>query len=84
MLRLIKNYDLQRNISILGSKINVLDYIQFCHLGVGGIAFNAVSQEFTISGIQGMQDMCVGFCNENFTLGNDWCADSRFEFGFPK
>jgi hypothetical protein len=28
----------------------VPDYIQFCHIGVGGIAFNAVSHEFTING----------------------------------
>lgn len=50
MLRLIKNMDLQECISLLGPKTNVLDYIHFCHLGIGGIAFNAVSQEFTISG----------------------------------
>ncbi len=50
MLRLIKNMDLQEYISLLGPKTNVLDYIHFCHLGIGGIAFNAVSQEFTISG----------------------------------
>lgn len=50
MLRLIKDFVLQECIILLGTKTNVLDYIEFCHLGVGGIAFNAVSQEFTISG----------------------------------
>jgi glycosyltransferase involved in cell wall biosynthesis len=50
MLRTIKDMDLQAYISLLGPKTNVLDYIHFCHLGIGGIAFNAVSQEFTISG----------------------------------
>jgi glycosyltransferase involved in cell wall biosynthesis len=50
MLRTIKDMDLQEYISLLGPKTNVLDYIHFCHLGIGGIAFNAVSQEFTISG----------------------------------
>ena len=49
MLRLITGMDLQKYISLLGPKTNVLDYIHFCHLGIGGIAFNAVSQEFTVS-----------------------------------
>lgn len=48
MLRLIDFYDLGNDVTLLGPKTNVLDYINFCHLGVGGIAFNAVSQEFTI------------------------------------
>jgi len=50
MSRLIICMDLQKYISLLGPKTNVLDYIYFCHLGIGGIAFNAVSQEFTICG----------------------------------
>jgi len=50
MLRLIKEHKLDNYISLLGPKNNVLDYVQFCHLGVGGIAFNAVSEEFTMSG----------------------------------
>jgi len=50
MSRLIIGMDLQKYISLLGPKTNVLDYIHFCHLGIGGIAFNAVSQEFTVCG----------------------------------
>jgi len=50
MSRLIIGMDLQEYISLLGPKTNVLDYIHFCHLGIGGIAFNAVSQEFTVCG----------------------------------
>ena len=38
--------DLNHCISFLGPKNNVNDYLTFCDLGVGGIAFNAVSQEF--------------------------------------
>jgi hypothetical protein len=45
----------------------VLDYIKFCHLGVGGIAFNAVSQEFTISGKA--QILMEGDDN----TGTPWC-----------
>jgi len=48
MLRLIDVYGLHGDVTLLGPKINVLDYVSFCHLGVGGIAFNAVSQEFAI------------------------------------
>jgi glycosyltransferase involved in cell wall biosynthesis len=50
MLTLINGYSLADCVTILGAKINVLDYMKFCHLGLGGIALNAVSQEFTISG----------------------------------
>ena len=50
MSSLIRQYHLYDYVTLLGAKINVPDYIYFCHLGVGGIAFNAVSQEFTISG----------------------------------
>jgi len=50
MLRAIKEYDLQPYVTLLGQKTNVPDYVDFCHIGVGGIAFNGVSQEFTISG----------------------------------
>ena len=49
MLHLVNQYDLHNNITFLGVKINVPDYIQFCHIGIGGIAFNAVCQEFTIN-----------------------------------
>jgi len=50
MLRVIKEYDLQAYVTLLGLKTNVLDYVNLCHIGIGGIAFNGVSQEFTISG----------------------------------
>ena len=45
MRRLIEQYGLHKCVTLLGPKTNVLDYVRFCHLGVGGIAFNAVSQE---------------------------------------
>jgi glycosyltransferase involved in cell wall biosynthesis len=47
---LIENYSLNDFVTLLGPKTNVLDYVQFCDLGVGGIAFNGVSEEFTIMG----------------------------------
>jgi len=37
-------------ITLLGPKSCVNDYLRFCDLGIGGIAFNAVSQEFSILG----------------------------------
>ena len=50
MARLIDEYEVHDTVTLLGVKTNVPDYIQFCHIGVGGIAFNAVSHEFTING----------------------------------
>lgn len=50
MIGLIDQYGLNDTVTLLGVKTNVPDYIQFCHIGVGGIAFNAVSHEFTING----------------------------------
>jgi glycosyltransferase involved in cell wall biosynthesis len=50
MLRIIDQKHLYDCVTLLGPRTNVLDYIHFCNLGVGGFAFNAVSQEFTISG----------------------------------
>ncbi len=47
---LISAYKLDEYISMLGPKNNVFDYISFCDLGVGGIAFNGVSEEYTVSG----------------------------------
>ncbi len=41
---------LEDHIVMLGGRFNVAGYIKWCHLGVGGIAHNAVSQEFTILG----------------------------------
>jgi len=48
LVKLIDDMHLQNDVTLLGGKLNVLDYMKFCHLGVGGIAFNAVSQEFTV------------------------------------
>ncbi|MCP3876700.1 MAG: glycosyltransferase family 4 protein [Desulfobacteraceae bacterium] len=50
ILQSIVENDLKNHVTLLGAKTNVLNYMQFCCLGVGGIAFNTVSQEFTISG----------------------------------
>lgn len=50
MQRIMDQNELHDRVTLLGPKINVLDYMGFCHLGVGGFAFNGVSQEFTISG----------------------------------
>lgn len=50
MMRLIGDHGLHDTVTLLGVKTDVPDYIQFCHIGVGGIAFNAVSHEFTING----------------------------------
>ena len=50
MLKIVNEHELHHHVTLLGPRTNVLDYIQFCHLGIGGIFLNAVSQEFTISG----------------------------------
>lgn len=50
MLDLIDGHGLHDCVTLLGVKTNVPDYIQFSHIGLGGIAFNAVSHEFTING----------------------------------
>lgn len=50
MLHLIRKEHVYDHVFFLGPRMNVFDYIKYCHLGVGGAAFNAVSQEFTISG----------------------------------
>jgi glycosyltransferase involved in cell wall biosynthesis len=42
----INALDLKHCITFLGPKNNVNDYLAYCDLGIGGIAFNAVSQEF--------------------------------------
>jgi glycosyltransferase involved in cell wall biosynthesis len=47
---LINEYNLHHYVTLLGVKVNVPHYVGFSHVGVGGIAFNAVSQEFTICG----------------------------------
>jgi glycosyltransferase involved in cell wall biosynthesis len=50
LLELVDAYGLQGYVTLLGVRTDVTDYIQCCHLGVGGIALNAVSQEFAING----------------------------------
>jgi glycosyltransferase involved in cell wall biosynthesis len=50
MENLVKQYSLHEYVTFLGGKTNVPDYISFCHIGIGGVAFNGVSQELTING----------------------------------
>ena len=50
IVEFIDEYGLKEYVSLLGVRTNVADYIRYCHLGVGGIALNAVSQEFAING----------------------------------
>jgi len=50
MVDLIDEYDLYDYVTLLGIKTNVPDYIQFSDIGVGGVAFNGVSHDFTING----------------------------------
>jgi glycosyltransferase involved in cell wall biosynthesis len=50
LLGLVRKHELHDYVTLLGPKTNVLDYVRFCHVGVGGIAFNGVSMDFTISG----------------------------------
>jgi glycosyltransferase involved in cell wall biosynthesis len=47
MQNMVSQFGLENWVSFLGAKNNVYDYMQYCDLGVGGIAFNAVSQEFS-------------------------------------
>ncbi|UCF57224.1 MAG: glycosyltransferase family 4 protein [Deltaproteobacteria bacterium] len=49
MLKFIDEHNLRDYVTLLGVKVNPPEYIEFCHVGLGGIAFNAVSQEFTIN-----------------------------------
>ena len=44
----ILKLNLTDKVELLGPKTNVIDYMRHCDLGIGGIATNAVSQEFTI------------------------------------
>jgi len=50
MAERISNQQLADCVTLLGPKNNVFDYINICHLGAGGVAFNAVSEEFTLAG----------------------------------
>ncbi len=45
---MIKTYNLEGSITLLGPKTDVMNYIKHCNLGIGGVAFNGVSQELTI------------------------------------
>ena len=45
----ITQHNLRDVVTILGPRTNIFDYIEACHLGVGGIALNAVSGEYTIA-----------------------------------
>ena len=47
MTNKVKKYHLDHCITFLGPKEDVNSYLQYCDLGIGGIAFNAVSQEFS-------------------------------------
>ena len=50
MQDLIDELDLGDRVFLLGPKTDVASYLRFADLGVGGIAFNAVSQEITMAG----------------------------------
>jgi len=50
MEALVEKYDLTSTVTFLGSKTRPYDYMKFCHLGIGGIALNAVCQEYTVLG----------------------------------
>ena len=50
MRRMVRELHLENHVTLLGPKNNVPDYVACCHLGAGGIAFNGVSQEFTVQG----------------------------------
>ena len=45
---LITSLEVSDRVTLLGEKVTATDYMYFADLGVGGIAFNAVSQEFTL------------------------------------
>ena len=45
-------------VTMLGPKNNIFDYINICHLGVGGVAFNGVSEEYTVAGIPQLLVKC--------------------------
>lgn len=63
MRKLVTDNQLDNYITFLGPKNNVNDYISFCDLGIGGIAFNAVSQEF--SSFKKAQLLFEGPLNQN-------------------
>ena len=77
IVELIDEYGLQDYVTLLGVRTNVADYIRYCHLGVGGIALNAVSQEFAINGKA--QILVQGRVNE----GTPWRHDLNVLFIKP-
>ena len=48
MNQLISKYQLNNYISLLGNRANIMDYMHHFDLGIGGCAFNGISQEFTV------------------------------------
>lgn len=46
----ILRFNVSDRVAILGPTLNVAAYVAKCDLGVGGIALNGVSQDFTIAG----------------------------------
>jgi len=62
MKELIEEYSVSDIVHLLGSKNNVMDYIPFCDLGIGGTAFDAVSQEFSFN--KKIQILVFGRYNE--------------------
>jgi glycosyltransferase involved in cell wall biosynthesis len=77
LVELIDTYGLQDYVTLLGVRTNVADYLRYCHLGVGGIALNAVSQEFAINGKA--QILVEGRVNE----GTPWRHDVNALFIKP-
>ncbi|MBN2231197.1 MAG: hypothetical protein JW781_00045 [Deltaproteobacteria bacterium] len=47
--KMVDRLGLGKTVYVLGPRMNVMDYLRYADLGIGGIAFNAVSQEMTIS-----------------------------------
>jgi len=45
---LIAEHDASGYVSLLGRKTDVMNYVRHCDIGIGGVAFNGVSQEYTI------------------------------------
>lgn len=48
MASLIAEHGASDYVSMLGRKTNVMSYMRHCDIGIGGVAFNGVSQEYTI------------------------------------
>lgn len=46
----ISQFNVSDCVTLLGSRLDVIPFVNACHLGIGGIAVNGVSQDFTIHG----------------------------------